>query len=250
MVRPSHLFPALHHRSCLLFAQSYNGYSNGYGGGGYGGGYGGYGGGYDDKMGNLGGSLRTVDWNTTKLERFEKNFYVEDKRVSSRSEREIEDFRREKEIKVCALSPIDTFSPLTPRQVQGRGVPWPVTAFDEVGFPEYLMSTIRAQGFPSPTPIQCQAWPMALSGRDLVAIAQTGSGKTISFALPAMLHINASVFLPCLVTLPAQGRVQPTIAQSWRWPNSVDSRANPRTCRSNPTRVHQIWVRIFYCDRI
>lgn len=55
------------------------------------------------------------------------------------------------------------------------------------------MTTIRAQGFPAPTPIQCQAWPMALSGRDVVAIAQTGSGKTISFALPAMLHINAYV---------------------------------------------------------
>lgn len=89
-----------------IIVQSYNGYSNGYGGGG-GGGYGGYGGGYDDRMSNLGGSLRAVDWNSTKLERFEKNFYVEDKRVSSRSEREIEDFRREKEIKVrsaCQLT--------------------------------------------------------------------------------------------------------------------------------------------------
>jgi hypothetical protein len=55
------------------------------------------------------------------------------------------------------------------------------------------MTSIRAQGFSAPTPIQCQAWPMALSGRDVVAIAQTGSGKTISFALPAMLHINAQV---------------------------------------------------------
>ena len=55
------------------------------------------------------------------------------------------------------------------------------------------MTSIRAQGFSSPTPIQCQAWPMALSGRDVVAIAQTGSGKTISFALPAMLHINAYI---------------------------------------------------------
>jgi ATP-dependent RNA helicase DDX5/DBP2 len=125
-------------------------------------------------MSNLGGTLRNVDWNSTKLERFEKNFYVEDKKVSARSDRDVEDFRREKEIKV-----------------QGRNVPRPVTAFDEVGFPEYLMTTIRAQGFPAPTPIQCQAWPMALSGRDVVAIAQTGSGKTISFALPAMLHINA-----------------------------------------------------------
>ena len=56
----------------------------------------------------------------------------------------------------------------------GHGVPKPVTTFAEAGFPEYLLSTIRAQGFPSPTPIQCQAWPMALSGRDVVAIAQTG----------------------------------------------------------------------------
>jgi len=125
-------------------------------------------------MSELGGNLRAVDWANTRLERFEKNFYVEDKRVSSRSEREIEDFRRSKEIKV-----------------QGHDVPRPVTCFEETGFPQYLMTSIRAQGFANPTPIQCQAWPMALSGRDVVAIAQTGSGKTISFALPAMLHINA-----------------------------------------------------------
>ncbi|KAF5377078.1 hypothetical protein D9757_007730 [Collybiopsis confluens] len=146
-------------------------YSNGYGGGG-GGGWG------DDKMGNLGGGLRSVDWSQAKLERFEKNFYVEDKRVSARSDREIEEFRRSKEMRI-----------------QGRNVPRPVTSFEEVGFPEYLMKTIRAQGFPSPTAIQCQAWPMALSGRDMVAIAQTGSGKTIAFALPAMLHINAQPLL-------------------------------------------------------
>jgi ATP-dependent RNA helicase DDX5/DBP2 len=72
-------------------------------------------------------------------------------------------------------------------------VPRPVTSFDEMSFPDYLMGTIKAQGFPAPTAIQCQSWPMALSGRDVVAIAQTGSGKTLSFALPAMLHINAYV---------------------------------------------------------
>ncbi|EIW57832.1 DEAD-domain-containing protein [Trametes versicolor FP-101664 SS1] len=129
-------------------------------------------------MSNLGGGLHTVDWSSQKLAHFEKNFYVEDKRVSSRSDREIEEFRRLKEMKV-----------------QGRDIPRPVTSFEEIGFPDYIMSTIRAQGFPSPTPIQCQAWPMALTGRDVVAIAQTGSGKTISFALPAMLHINAQPLL-------------------------------------------------------
>lgn len=51
-------------------------------------------------MSSLGGSLRSVDWATTKLSIFEKNFYTEDKRVSSCSDREIEDFRRAKEIKV------------------------------------------------------------------------------------------------------------------------------------------------------
>ncbi|KAF4614062.1 hypothetical protein D9613_007675 [Agrocybe pediades] len=164
-------------RTLLNQLQSYGGYnhSGGYGGGG--GGWG-HGGGHDDRMSHLGGGLRNVDWTNTKLEHFEKNFYIEDKRVSARSDREIEEFRRSREIKV-----------------QGRDVPRPVTSFDEVGFPEYLMTSIRAQGFDAPTSIQCQAWPMALSGRDLVAIAQTGSGKTISFALPAMLHINAQPLL-------------------------------------------------------
>ncbi|PPQ91828.1 hypothetical protein CVT25_000275 [Psilocybe cyanescens] len=164
-------------------AESYGGYQGGGGGyggggGGYGGGGGGWGGGHDDKMSNLGGGLRTVDWQSTKLTHFEKNFYIEDKRVTARSEQEINEFKRAKEMKV-----------------QGRNVPRPVTSFDEVGFPEYLMTSIRAQGFDAPTPIQCQAWPMALSGRDVVAISQTGSGKTISFALPAMLHINAQPLL-------------------------------------------------------
>lgn len=78
------------------------GFSGGYGGGGggYGGGGGGGGGWGDDKMHNLGGSLRAVDWSSYKLEKFEKNFYVEDKRVSARTDREIEEFRKLKEMKV------------------------------------------------------------------------------------------------------------------------------------------------------
>jgi len=141
-------------------------------------------------MSNLGGGLRSVDWASTRLEHFEKNFYIEDNRVAALSDREIEEFRRSKEIKVGVYD-LQILACHLSEQVQGRNVPRPVMSFDQVGFPEYLMTSIRAQGFDTPTPIQCQAWPMALTGRDVVAIAQTGSGKTISFALPAMLHINA-----------------------------------------------------------
>jgi ATP-dependent RNA helicase DDX5/DBP2 len=54
----------------------------------------------------------------------------------------------------------------------------------------FLGLQIRRAGFPAPTPIQAQAWSVALSGRDLVAIAKTGSGKTCGFLLPGMMHIN------------------------------------------------------------
>jgi ATP-dependent RNA helicase DDX5/DBP2 len=97
--------------TCSLFFQSYghsngNGYSsyNGSHGGGYGGGGGGFGGSWGgDRMSDgLGGGLRSIDWSQHKQIPFEKNFYVEDKRVSSRSDREIEEFRRVKEIKVSS----------------------------------------------------------------------------------------------------------------------------------------------------
>ena len=42
------------------------------------------------------------------------------------------------------------------------------------------MAEINKQGFKEPTSIQAQGWPVALSGKDLVGIAQTGSGKTLS----------------------------------------------------------------------
>jgi hypothetical protein len=51
-------------------------------------------------MSSLGGSLKAVDWASQKISHFEKNFYVEDKRVAARSDREIEEFRRAKEMKV------------------------------------------------------------------------------------------------------------------------------------------------------
>lgn len=155
------------------------GYSNGYHGGSHG--YsGGYGGGHrgGDRMSNLGSGLKAQNWDLSTLPKFEKSFYKEHPNVTARSAEEVERFRREHEI-----------------TVQGRNVPRPVETFDEAGFPQYVLNEVKAQGFERPTAIQAQGWPMALSGRDVVGIAETGSGKTLTYCLPAIVHINAQPLL-------------------------------------------------------
>ena len=68
-------------------------------------------------------------------------------------------------------------------------------SFFHIIFIDDVLESIRAAGFIAPTPIQSQGWPMALSGRDLIGIAATGSGKTLSFILPALIHIRAQPYL-------------------------------------------------------
>lgn len=57
---------------------------------------------------------------------------------------------------------------------------FPVLTFLSPPFSAYVMDVINKQNFTDPTPIQAQGWPLALSGKDMVGIAQTGSGKTLS----------------------------------------------------------------------
>ncbi|KAK7502000.1 hypothetical protein BaRGS_00006752 [Batillaria attramentaria] len=54
----------------------------------------------------------------------------------------------------------------------------------------YVMRHVQRNRWATPTPIQSVGWPIALSGRDCVNIAQTGSGKTLGYILPAIVHIN------------------------------------------------------------
>ena len=49
---------------------------------------------------------------------------------------------------------------------------------------------IQFAGVTSPTPIQAQTWPIALQNRDIVAIAKTGSGKTLGYLIPAFVHLK------------------------------------------------------------
>jgi len=63
----------------------------------------------------------------------------------------------------------------------------PVTKFAQSGFDKSLLKC--TEGFAAPTGIQSQCWPVLLLGRDAIAIAETGSGKTLGFMLPALVHI-------------------------------------------------------------
>ena len=73
-------------------------------------------------------------------------------------------------------------------------MPKPVRSFEEAFWwqPDVLrMLREPALHFERPSPIQMQAWPILLQGRDLIGIAQTGTGKTLAFLLPAYVHIEA-----------------------------------------------------------
>ena len=62
-----------------------------------------------------------------------------------------------------------------------------LTSFQDFGLAEPLTRALAEENYTTPTPIQAQTIPLALAGRDVVGIAQTGTGKTAAFALP-ILH--------------------------------------------------------------
>ncbi|XP_042042765.1 DEAD-box ATP-dependent RNA helicase 20-like [Salvia splendens] len=146
-------------------------------GGGFGGGRG-----FSGGRGGRGGRSRGDDLDNISLPKpdfsglipFKKDFYVESPSVRAMTEQEVMMYRARREI-----------------TVEGHDVPKPIRMFEEASFPGYCLEVIARLGFVEPTPIQSQGWPMALRGRDLIGIAETGSGKTLSYLLPAFVHVSA-----------------------------------------------------------
>lgn len=66
--------------------------------------------------------------------------------------------------------------------------PPPIETFEDMNLHEDIIQDIRYHDYEKPTPIQTQGIPVALSGRDILGCAQTGSGKTASFAIPMIQH--------------------------------------------------------------
>uniref|UniRef100_U5EQL7 RNA helicase n=1 Tax=Corethrella appendiculata TaxID=1370023 RepID=U5EQL7_9DIPT len=139
---------------------------SGFGRGGGGGGGGRYQSSYDSKP------LRAIDWSSVDLKPFKKDFYTESKIVRRRPQKEVDRFLGSHDITIIG------------------DCPKPIQAFDEAEIPDYVMNEIEKQGFEKPTPIQAQGWPIALSGLNMVGVAKTGSGKTLGYILPGIIHIN------------------------------------------------------------
>ena len=84
-----------------------------------------------------------------------------------------------------------------------------MTAFNELGLNAKLIQNIVAKGYETPSPIQAKAIPLVLSGRDLMAAAQTGTGKTAAFTLPALHMLKGGprpgpMDVSCLILTPTR----------------------------------------------
>ena len=116
--------------------------------------------------------LAPVDHDQIEYPQFNRAFYAEASDVSGLSEEEVAVRRRSLNLR-CS----------------GFDVPRPISRFEQAGLSRELMAAVRKHGYDQPTPIQCQALPVALSGRDMIGIAATGSGKTAAFVLPMLTHV-------------------------------------------------------------
>ncbi|KAK1636647.1 DEAD/DEAH box helicase [Colletotrichum phormii] len=117
--------------------------------------------------------IPTVDYSKIDLLPIRKDFWVEPAELAALSEEEVTELRAE----------------LDGIKVSGKNVPKPVQKWAQCGLNERTLDVIAGLGYEKPTPIQMQSLPILMSGRDVVAVARTGSGKTMAFLLPMFRHI-------------------------------------------------------------
>ena len=92
------------------------------------------------------------------------------------------------------------------------------TTFAELGLSAKVQQAVTAAGYSTPTPIQAQAIPVAMAGRDVLGIAQTGTGKTASFVLPMISRLEtgrARARMPRSLILAPTRELAAQVAQSF-----------------------------------
>lgn len=118
--------------------------------------------------------IPTINYAKLDLPPFRKNFYTEPAELADMTEAELSDLRLE----------------LDGIKVAGKDVPKPVQKWSQCGLDVKSLDVINKLGYERPTSIQMQAIPAIMSGRDVIGVAKTGSGKTIAFLIPMFRHIR------------------------------------------------------------
>lgn len=118
--------------------------------------------------------IPTTDWSKIEMTPIRKNFWFEPTELAELTEAEVADLRLE----------------LDGIKVNGKDVPKPVQTWAQCALSRQTLDVIHGLGFEKPTPIQMQALPALMSGRDVVGVAKTGSGKTMAFLMPMFRHIK------------------------------------------------------------
>jgi len=119
--------------------------------------------------------LPPVDHATIDYVAVRKNFYIEVPEIKRMSEKEVDELRKG--------GGTDTIT------VRGKRCPRPVRRWAQCGLSDRVLQIIGKQNFAAPFPIQAQALPAIMNGRDVIGIAKTGSGKTMAYTLPMLRHV-------------------------------------------------------------
>src|SRR3569833_1751457 len=115
-----------------------------------------------------------IDYSKIDLQPIRKNFWIEPHELNELTEAEVTELRND----------------LDGIKVSGKDVPKPVQKWSHCGLTRPILDTVDRLGYEKPTPIQMQALPVIMSGRDVIGVAKTGSGKTMAFLLPMFRHIK------------------------------------------------------------
>lgn len=118
--------------------------------------------------------IAPVDHSKVEYEFFRKDFYIEPPELKDMTPDQVDLLRIE----------------LDGIKIRGVNCPKPITKWTHCGLPAGCLEVIRKLKYDKPTSIQAQAIPAIMSGRDVIGVAKTGSGKTIAFLLPMFRHIK------------------------------------------------------------
>lgn len=103
---------------------------------------------------------------------FQKELYIEVPEISKMTHAQVGTLRRKLGIRI-----------------RGKRCPRPIHSWAQCGLSYAVLSVLQHADYEQPTPIQAQAIPCIMSGRDVIGVARTGSGKTLAYLLPLLRHI-------------------------------------------------------------